>query len=71
MLMRFDTHDPMVILELHKVGAPNRCNPQSVMNKAAQVSLVFWVMKICATTLGETSLGALALSPAEMSTSGQ
>ena len=44
--MRFDTHEPIVILEPHKASAPNRCNPLSVMNKVAQVTLVFWVMKI-------------------------
>jgi uncharacterized membrane-anchored protein len=25
------------------------------MNKVAQVTLYFWIMKICATTLGETA----------------
>ena len=26
------------------------------MNKVAQATIYFWIMKICATTLGETSI---------------
>jgi uncharacterized membrane-anchored protein len=26
------------------------------LNKVAQVTIYFWIMKICATTLGETSI---------------
>jgi uncharacterized membrane-anchored protein len=32
------------------------------MNKVAQVTLVFWVMKICATTLGETGGDLLSMT---------
>lgn len=55
-------HVIIVILELHKASDPNRCNSQSVMNKVAQVTLVFWVMKICATTLGETAGDLLSMT---------
>lgn len=32
------------------------------MNKVAQVNLYFWVMKICATTLGETAGDLLSMT---------
>ncbi len=32
------------------------------MNKVAQVTLVFWIMKICATTLGETAGDLLSMT---------
>lgn len=32
------------------------------MNKLAQVTLAFWIMKICATTLGETAGDLLSMT---------
>lgn len=32
------------------------------MNKVAQVTLYFWIMKICATTLGETAGDLLSMT---------
>ena len=32
------------------------------MNKVAQVTLAFWIMKICATTLGETAGDLLSMT---------
>jgi len=32
------------------------------MNKVAQVTLFFWIMKICATTLGETAGDLLSMT---------
>lgn len=34
----------------------------NVMNKVAQVTLYFWIMKICATTLGETAGDLLSMT---------
>lgn len=32
------------------------------MNKVAQVTIFFWIMKICATTLGETAGDLLSMT---------
>lgn len=32
------------------------------MNKVAQVTIYFWIMKICATTLGETAGDLLSMT---------
>lgn len=32
------------------------------MNKVAQITLFFWIMKICATTLGETAGDLLSMT---------
>ena len=32
------------------------------MNKVAQVNIFFWIMKICATTLGETGGDLLSMT---------
>jgi uncharacterized membrane-anchored protein len=37
-----------------------RCDPR--LNKVAQVTFAFWVMKICATTLGETAGDLLSMT---------
>ncbi len=37
-------------------------NPQTAVNKVAQVTLTFWIMKICATTLGETAGDLLSMT---------
>jgi uncharacterized membrane-anchored protein len=34
--------------------------PSTVLNKVPQVTFAFWVIKICATTLGETGGDALS-----------
>ena len=34
----------------------------TVTNKVAQITLAFWIMKICATTVGETGGGLLSMT---------
>jgi uncharacterized membrane-anchored protein len=37
-------------------------NQQEVLSKVPEVTLVFWIIKILATTLGETSVDAVSMS---------
>jgi len=46
-----------VTIEHAHVAAP------SFMNKVPQVTLAFWIIKIAATTLGETGGDALSMTP--------
>lgn len=49
-----------------RASSPNEqmppIQPRHAMNKVAQVTLAFWVMKICATTLGETAGDLLSMT---------
>jgi uncharacterized membrane-anchored protein len=44
------------------MNAPAMPSGQQVLNKVPQVTLAFWIIKICATTLGETGGDALSMT---------